>query len=83
MRVRLISWEYPPVIEGGLGRHVRKLSELQRAPPTPNHSLKCQPPAGSHYKAEVTNVMIFTLPGLIEEEHRRRVAAASVGAGES
>jgi glycogen(starch) synthase len=23
----LISWEYPPVIEGGLGRHVRKLSE--------------------------------------------------------
>jgi len=27
MRVVLISWEYPPVIEGGLGRHVRKLSE--------------------------------------------------------
>ena len=26
-RVLLISWEYPPVIEGGLGRHVRKLSE--------------------------------------------------------
>ncbi|HEY5240734.1 MAG TPA: glycosyltransferase family 4 protein [Polyangiaceae bacterium] len=23
----MISWEYPPVIEGGLGRHVRKLSE--------------------------------------------------------
>lgn len=23
----LCSWEYPPVIEGGLGRHVRKLSE--------------------------------------------------------
>jgi glycogen(starch) synthase len=22
-----MSWEYPPVIEGGLGRHVRKLSE--------------------------------------------------------
>jgi glycogen(starch) synthase len=32
MRVLLISWEYPPVIEGGLGRHVRKLSEhLARA----------------------------------------------------
>ena len=31
MRVLLVSWEYPPVIEGGLGRHVRKLSEhLQR-----------------------------------------------------
>jgi len=27
MRILLISWEYPPVIEGGLGRHVRKLSE--------------------------------------------------------
>ena len=27
MRVLTISWEYPPVIEGGLGRHVRKLSE--------------------------------------------------------
>jgi glycogen(starch) synthase len=27
MRILLISWEFPPVIEGGLGRHVRKLSE--------------------------------------------------------
>ncbi|HEY2653127.1 MAG TPA: glycosyltransferase family 4 protein [Solirubrobacteraceae bacterium] len=27
MRALLVSWEYPPVIEGGLGRHVRKLSE--------------------------------------------------------
>jgi glycogen(starch) synthase len=27
VRVLLVSWEYPPVIEGGLGRHVRKLSE--------------------------------------------------------
>jgi len=25
--VLVVSWEYPPVIEGGLGRHVRKLSE--------------------------------------------------------
>jgi glycogen(starch) synthase len=23
----MVSWEFPPVIEGGLGRHVRKLSE--------------------------------------------------------
>ena len=23
----LLSWEYPPVIEGGLARHVRKLAE--------------------------------------------------------
>lgn len=27
MRVLLVSWEYPPVIEGGLARHVRKLAE--------------------------------------------------------
>jgi glycogen(starch) synthase len=27
MRALVLSWEYPPVIEGGLGRHVRKLSE--------------------------------------------------------
>jgi glycogen(starch) synthase len=27
MRALTISWEYPPVIEGGLARHVRKLSE--------------------------------------------------------
>ncbi len=26
-RVLMLSWEYPPVIEGGLARHVRKLSE--------------------------------------------------------
>ena len=27
MRVVTFSWEYPPIIEGGLARHVRKLSE--------------------------------------------------------
>ena len=27
MRVLLLSWEYPPVVEGGLARAVRKLSE--------------------------------------------------------
>ena len=26
-RLLLLSWEYPPVIEGGLARHVRKLAE--------------------------------------------------------
>jgi len=31
-RVLILSWEYPPLIEGGLARHVRKLSEgLARA----------------------------------------------------
>ena len=27
MRVLVLSWEYPPVVEGGLARHVRKLAE--------------------------------------------------------
>jgi len=27
VRVLVLSWEYPPLIEGGLARHVRKLSE--------------------------------------------------------
>ena len=26
-RVMILSWEYPPIVEGGLARHVRKLSE--------------------------------------------------------
>ena len=25
MRVLVVSWEYPPIIEGGLARHVRNL----------------------------------------------------------
>jgi glycogen synthase len=27
LRVLILSWEYPPIVEGGLSRHVRKLSE--------------------------------------------------------
>lgn len=27
MRILILSWEYPPLIEGGLARHVRKLAE--------------------------------------------------------
>jgi glycogen(starch) synthase len=26
-RALTLSWEYPPIVEGGLARHVRKLSE--------------------------------------------------------
>ena len=31
MRVLMLSWEYPPLIEGGLSRHVRKLAEALAA----------------------------------------------------
>src|SRR3954470_14892065 len=27
VRILCLSWEYPPIVEGGLARHVRKLSE--------------------------------------------------------
>jgi glycogen(starch) synthase len=27
LRVLILSWEYPPIVEGGLARHVRKLTE--------------------------------------------------------
>jgi glycogen(starch) synthase len=27
LRTLILSWEYPPIVEGGLARHVRKLSE--------------------------------------------------------
>jgi glycogen synthase len=30
-RILILSWEYPPIVEGGLARHVRKLSEALAA----------------------------------------------------
>ena len=38
-RVLILSWEYPPLIEGGLARHVRKLSEALVAQGTEVHVL--------------------------------------------
>ena len=38
-RVLILSWEYPPLIEGGLARHVRKLSEALVAEGTEVHVL--------------------------------------------
>ncbi len=39
MRVLILSWEYPPLIEGGLARHVRKLSEQLAAQDVEVHVL--------------------------------------------
>jgi glycogen(starch) synthase len=39
MRVLILSWEYPPLIEGGLARHVRKLAENLAAQGTDVHVL--------------------------------------------
>ena len=38
-RILILSWEYPPLIEGGLARHVRKLSEALVARGTEVHVL--------------------------------------------
>ncbi|MEA2279279.1 MAG: glycogen synthase [Solirubrobacteraceae bacterium] len=40
-RILILSWEYPPIVEGGLARHVRKLSEglVSIDPPVAVHVL--------------------------------------------
>ena len=38
-RVLILSWEYPPIVEGGLARHVRKLAEQLVAQGTDVHVL--------------------------------------------
>jgi glycogen(starch) synthase len=39
VRVLILSWEYPPLIEGGLARHVRKLAEQLAATDVEVHVL--------------------------------------------
>ena len=39
MRALILSWEYPPLIEGGLARHVRKLAEQLAATDVEVHVL--------------------------------------------
>jgi glycogen(starch) synthase len=48
-RVLILSWEYPPIVEGGLARHVRKLSEGLVAQGTEVHVLTR---GGGHRPAE-------------------------------
>jgi glycogen synthase len=58
MRVLIVSWEYPPVIEGGLGRHVRKLSERLAAEGTEVHVLT----RGSAPEEERHGVVVHRVP---------------------
>jgi glycogen(starch) synthase len=48
-RVLILSWEYPPIVEGGLARHVRKLAEGLVAQGTEVHVLTR---GGGHRPAE-------------------------------
>ena len=53
MRTLTLSWEYPPVIEGGLGRHVRKLSENLVGEGVEVHVLTRGPSSGSRFRLVV------------------------------
>ncbi len=48
-RVLILSWEFPPIVEGGLARHVRKLTEQLAARGTEVHVLTR---GGDHAPAE-------------------------------
>src|SRR5690349_2269118 len=48
-RVLILSWEYPPIVEGGLARHVRKLSEQLVAQ---SHEVHVLTRGGGHLSAE-------------------------------
>ena len=48
-RVLVLSWEFPPIVEGGLARHVRKLTEHLAAGDTEVHVLTR---GGDHAPAE-------------------------------
>src|SRR3954454_22903921 len=49
VRILTLSWEYPPIVEGGLARHVRKLSEqLVRA----GHEVEVRSRGGRHAGVE-------------------------------
>jgi glycogen synthase len=49
VRVLILSWEYPPIVEGGLARHVRKLSEQLGAA---GHDVHVLTRGGDHAPAE-------------------------------
>jgi len=65
-RVLLLSWEYPPVIEGGLARHVRKLAEalVRRgvAVDVLTHGVSGSPDGGQPGVAELSGVTVHRVP---------------------
>ena len=58
MRALILSWEYPPLIEGGLARHVRKLAENLVAQGTDVHVL-ARGREESPAEEEVEGVMVY------------------------
>jgi glycogen(starch) synthase len=60
-RVLILTWEYPPVIEGGLARHVRKLSEELVAQGTQVDVLT-RGRAGTHSTETLGGVTVHRVP---------------------
>src|SRR4051794_31317770 len=62
MRVLILSWEYPPIVAGGLARHVRKLSEgLAREAGGEGHVLTPGSPATPPYEG-MAGVHVHRVP---------------------
>ena len=83
MRPLILSWEYPPLIEGGLARHVRKLAENMAAQGLDVHVLargREEDPA----EQEVGGVLVHRVRGLSSpaeiEARASRIAGAQCGA---
>jgi glycogen synthase len=70
-RILILSWEYPPLIEGGLARHVRKLSEALVERDTEVHVLtrggEESPPEELKAGVHVHRVMEPTRPAELNE----------------
>ncbi|MGI8660085.1 MAG: glycosyltransferase, partial [Thermoleophilaceae bacterium] len=69
MRVLILSWEYPPLIEGGLSRHVRKLAENLAAQDVEVHVL-ARGQEGSPAEEECGGVLVHRV---LEPERPREL----------
>ena len=64
-RVLILSWEYPPIVEGGLARHVRKLSEQLVAQGTEVHVLT----SGDRSPAGDSSFLAIAFGDVTEDRH--------------
>lgn len=80
MRVLHISWEYPPVVYGGLGRHVHALAEEQ-ARQGHEVSVLTQRPTGSPDREVLNGVGIYRVPPPLPQVPREPEALVTWAAG--
>ena len=72
-RVLILSWEYPPIVEGGLARHVRKLAEQLVAQGTEVHVLPAVGVASRHTNRATAS----SFTGLASPTSRRTTSTPS------